>query len=688
MTRLVINGVEIELYSDVNVAVTKQINDIANLEDRQANYTNKFKVPASANNVSFFENSDQIQSSSTIPYKYNDATVVIDGVPLISRGVAIVDEYDGEDYSVTVYGTLFSFFDAIGEGNLRDLDLSTFNHTFDYSTVMANLIDATPCYAVIDYGLQSKTTRDVDVRQLRPATRVSDMVSAIANYTNYSIGLHPLGMLHIPYSAKEDVYDSAFMIAQQFEAGLITNSVLVNDNWVGVLNTFLNRLFYNNAVNKTIVFDNSIIDPSGLYNVTTGVYTPRYSGYYRFTANNIQIDSTITLPAATHGGFVSATGTVNVKLHLYVNGIFKEQIYVNGFNGVVASINIASATSSYILLNVGDNVELRLVHEVFNYTVIEQFGTQTWEAGSASIEATVSHGNFLNEMKNGFVYGGFVEQAQCLPDMKIKDFLKGICQMCFASIEVDEVTRSVSFRLWSELNTNKANAYDWSSKIDSRFIELSYRLDYAQKNLFQYKEDSVNDNYLLDNSYGNGTLLVNDTTLDTFKEVLTLPFSATASHVTIEDNVVPIISVMELTSGTLASSTAVFTIKSKFNPRIVKHWLFNDTSDKINYTDYDGNSTLMQPLYTFAFIEDRPTTDVLNLGFDNSLIPTYAEVIKRMLDKSKIIQVLVKLTPIEIASFDFFTPVYISQYGAYFYINRINNFINAETLTKVELVRI
>ena len=41
----------------------------------------------------------------------------------------------------------------------------------------------------------------------------------------------------------------------------------------------------------------------------------------------------------------------------------------------------------------------------------------------------------------------------------------------------------------------------------------------------------------------------------------------------------------------------------------------------------------------------------------------------------------------DIEEFDPFTPVYISYFGAYFYVNKINNFV-AKQITKVELIKL
>lgn len=48
---LYINGQLADLDSNQAIAQTKQVNDLNSLDNRQTNYTNKFKLPKTANNI-------------------------------------------------------------------------------------------------------------------------------------------------------------------------------------------------------------------------------------------------------------------------------------------------------------------------------------------------------------------------------------------------------------------------------------------------------------------------------------------------------------------------------------------------------------------------------------------------------------------------------------------------------------
>jgi hypothetical protein len=58
-----------------------------------------------------------------------------------------------------------------------------------------------------------------------------------------------------------------------------------------------------------------------------------------------------------------------------------------------------------------------------------------------------------------------------------------------------------------------------------------------------------------------------------------------------------------------------------------------------------------------------------------------------LLNQSKVLNVTLRLTEIDIVNMDFSKPVYIEQLGGSFLVNKISNFIPFKD-TKVELIKI
>jgi hypothetical protein len=59
-----------------------------------------------------------------------------------------------------------------------------------------------------------------------------------------------------------------------------------------------------------------------------------------------------------------------------------------------------------------------------------------------------------------------------------------------------------------------------------------------------------------------------------------------------------------------------------------------------------------------------------------------------MLVKARTMNVELVLNEQDIEELDYFTPIYLKQFGAYFYISKISNFISNKKLTKVEMIKL
>src|SRR5437868_1055343 len=100
--QLILDGSEIDLGVDTRIALTMQINNIAEVADRQGNFSNTFKLPMTQGNRAVMEMCELIPSVTSKPYRKLSAKYIQSGLVLIRNGVAIVDSAD-EFYNVTVY---------------------------------------------------------------------------------------------------------------------------------------------------------------------------------------------------------------------------------------------------------------------------------------------------------------------------------------------------------------------------------------------------------------------------------------------------------------------------------------------------------------------------------------------------------------------------------------------------------
>lgn len=260
-------------------------------------------------------------------------------------------------------------------------------------------------------------------------------------------------------------------------------------------------------------------------------------------------------------------------------------------------------------------------------------------------------------------YGRIFPIAVNLPDFDQKTFIKALMQQfCIIPI-TNSFKKEVTFVQFSEIVNNKAQAVDWTNKVHmgSKGKISFVQGNYAQTNNLRYLEDdTVRDNY------GDGAFSIDDSTLELSKTILTLPYAATEMNIKMGGIVVP-------------------EIKEGAKPRILILSPGTFDGDDITWTDGTDTDTPggTEPLCYFA-LEGKSN----NLKFSDNLISEHYSELVSMLQNFKKVTVAMKLNSIDIDSLDFSIPVYLKQYSAYFYINKISQWIDDSTLCEVELVRL
>jgi hypothetical protein len=77
------------------------------------------------------------------------------------------------------------------------------------------------------------------------------------------------------------------------------------------------------------------------------------------------------------------------------------------------------------------------------------------------------------------------------------------------------------------------------------------------------------------------------------------------------------------------------------------------------------------------------------MGFGTNLITKNSQYLITTLQDLRLVKANFNLKIIDIKDFDFFTPIYIEQYQAYFFVSSINQFnYTRPDLTEVELIKL
>lgn len=187
---LYINGNLIELSEASPIAQTKQVNDIISLENRQTNFTNKFTVKPTANNVRAMGKLYLTGNQSNIPYQKNTADLfdAVTGLCMIYKGWANISGSSDKGYEIYVYDGNLEIYKAIENKTLADLDLTDLAHSKTLADVVATFDNSKPYkYILADYnGKSLYDTNKINIDYLVPSVRASWLISKIETYTGFN----------------------------------------------------------------------------------------------------------------------------------------------------------------------------------------------------------------------------------------------------------------------------------------------------------------------------------------------------------------------------------------------------------------------------------------------------------------------------------------------------------------------
>jgi hypothetical protein len=359
-----------------------------------------------------------------------------------------------------------------------------------------------------------------------------------------------------------------------------------------------------------------------------GYYHAPYDGTYKFIVN--VASGTILSPAPSFAVYKNAVWQGQMTL---VSAFFIQRSYEYELSGVMA----------------GDSIQIWGSATTYYY----------WFLG-------------VTEIKDAQIaYNSIVDPRLYLPSMTQTDFIKMICNLFALIPDVNPRDRTIRFWNYIELYDNISIARNWSAYLSERDDEVEFKYgEYAQHNYLKYKEsgDVIPDN-------GKGDMEIDDTTLKESKDIIQLNIS-TCDYVTI-----------------LATNFSVDISRinfNKWNDSASNYDAAKNIDPRIVYIDF--TKEIASPLYQKEFwIRENPTPLVGDWGVTSHQIITpkkasssevafsnliyYYASLSRMMTRANIRKMKFNLPVYEVAGFKHNIPVYLSQYKAYFYVNKINNYI-------------
>lgn len=625
--RLYINNIRIEL-ADTAITQTKQVNDLASMQNRQTNYTNAFNVPKTPNNVAAFDFLGVPGNTSNIPYQKNEASYYEADFCHIYKGWATVTETD-EVYKVFIYDGNLDLYKAIENKTLSHLNLTELDHIKTLQTVSASWNANSPYrYILADYN--GKTT-----------------------YAGNRINIDYL----VPSVNVKYLWDKVFSTFGYTYSGSVFTTEAFTNLWL----TYPKGLASADAEQE--VFKSSDYGFAQSSGGATRTYYARYNSFETF-------------------GLVSATNAI----HLKVNEGGTYRIELSGTITAANNFNVARKSKIYL----GKNTDVLPAHQVSPFvTLADEVASDTEFSASGvfnlnpqeSISIVLSKAS--SEGSGYVIFGGSLsvrlvkvnaseyDFKEALIDFSIKDFLQEILQRFGLTLFKDRYANNYTFLTLQE-QLQLAQTEDWSDRFIKTLSEKYIYGNYARVNLLEY---SYNDK---EGSYNNGALLVDN---------INLP----DSKVLIKSKIYSPEKEQQLYFGKSTNVYKFWekeftdqggTQQVEYKP-LNKRFYFLRSE---NRTFSGGIIIGSEALGTSATITTAPAESFAKLAFTD-VVQEYYMSLQNILNKAKIISVQLFFSSRDIADFDFKKLYYIAQLSGYFLVNKISGYTAGKPAT-VELVQV
>ena len=618
--KLYLGDILCDLDDDELVPINKQVNDIAEMQDRQSDYTTQFKIRKTRIMRSLFELSGEVGIDTTFPYKKQPCKLIQENIEMITAGIMILDRVDDQYYYVSILSGNQNFFKLIGNLKLVDLLLPSTNHDWTIADIAASHA-ASPetdwLYPLCEPSDDSGIAVPPDV--------VGNIVNMYGGYI-------------WPFIRVSTIWNEIFV-----NAGFrCTGDILTNDTFLRlfmpitnlkITKIYTDKYLYSSfrrgymPISMISIFGvggtgmNNLIN--GDYDFATGHYIAPFTvaapGYYK-----LQVNVTFLTPTPT--------------IYLYKNGAWVKNFTMTWSDGTNATYEI-----EYEPVAATDNLSI--------------WGTANtyYSVSTAIIE--------INDAK--MAYGSPIVPHLFLPAISQTDFIKIICNMFGLIPDVTSRDHKIHFWNYSDLYKNIPIARDWSAYLSEKDDKPEFKFgDYAQNNYLKYKdsEDVFKDQ-------GKGIMQVEDETLKAETNIVNVPISTCDEVIIATTN--PIV-VSRIAFNKWYDDAGTYKQGESIDARIV----YIKRADGIEFIVWDNDQLVGVDNVNNVHINNPYIASSLEISF-SSLVVNYA-ALSRMLTRADLRRAKLNLPVYEIAGLKHNIPIYFDQYKAYFCVNKINNFVSGK----------
>ena len=678
MTKIFIEGYELDLSKGLSNQLTYAIDDLNNLDSKATTFSKTIVLPGTANNnyllgnIFEFNNANFTNDNApNVMYNYNASKsavcrIEVDGLQIVKgvfRLLEIIRDGENIEYECAVFGELGGLVTALGNKRLEDLDFSAYNHNYTYANITASWNNTSTTgyvYPLVDYGNYSTNKKDFQYKTFRPALFLKEYFDKIMSSAGYT-------------------YTSTFLNTAFFKRLIIPCNQ--------------KRL----TRNSTTSFDVSF---SGTQNYgsdgTTGPFYERLSQPTQPTLGSFTTSNNKTF---TYTGAATLTGLLTIR----VVGTFANALANN--LTLVAQCGSANAFYDFPLDNTGNDpfdITLNLNISINN--------NDTFFIAASTFDDTIPFQLSITSISSKIVgtvtqpvevnLGEAIIMNDAIPKgIFQKDLFTSVLKM-FNLMAVEDKFTEKHLNIEPYIDFYTGNVIDWSDKLDRgkpiRLKPMSeanaryYELKWKQDNDF-YNEDyrkKYNEGYG-DRIFDNGLEFAKD------KETVDVIFAASALYGTSgEDKVFPaiykksdnntkedqiehIVRLMQIKKITGVASWNILNGATNLGSNTT--YLYAGHFDDPDAPNADLNFGATKELY-FELVTGNLSNNLFNVY--------YSPYLSEITDKdSRLLSGNFKLTQLDIFNLDFSKFIYID--GGLYRLSKVIDYTpETNEVTKCELLRV
>ena len=634
MNELYINGQLCDLSNFTRIGLTKQANNIGELQDRQGDFTNTFKLPLTQRNIEIIGVSNDVQSNSSIPYQTLTITYLQDGIPIIANGRGVIEGITNTiDISVTSGNTSLS--DAIGDLIVGDL----FEDETPFTWNLANVISGGSywTFPLIDWRIDIDTFFDsdtIDVREMLPCLPIPKLFDKLEDRIGFKFGgAYVNGVDHNSMVLTPSEFVRSQTLTVNFAKCSVTDFKFFNIPYVAPPPTNVTLLL----PIKTDTFSNS---------------------EFSFTTNSRFIPATNQVGILRFSGFLQTfrgSQSSNEDAWIYVTTYI-----VNHTDSIILSYQQTEVFTTQMNIGAPPNFSIGFQTDEMSfvagkeYRVYSQLTLQKFNFQTDLLTTWGQTSKFEFQQTSTILFNSDISFRD-LFRMKVVDVFKDILNLRCLMLQTDDYSNITELDYLNKVKQNEP--LDWTDKLANDVPELSFLFGkYARRNWLRFKNNTN-----VPDQLGDAYFDVSNMNLEAEKDMIKISHPATEQRSKFNGFNIPKVKALNSTKQWQKPDYRLL--------QVVKQ----DTDFDVNYTDGTTTSAVDTQIPFANFVSG------------DALISSYYTTIQAILDKSKVIQLPFRLTPLDVQNVNHLTPIKVDCFGT-FYLNKIENF--KDEITICELVRL